>query len=181
MWPWGHAALGYLIYTAYGQVRGIGQPSGWPVVALAVGTQFPDLVDKPLAWNVHLLPYGRTLTHSLLVAVPLSLAVTRYAAGRDRRAVGVAFAIGYLSHLLGDAFGLVVYGDYADLAFLVWPLLPIPDAEDELEGFLAHFQNIQAEPLFVFGLLLTAAALLLWHRHGYPGLRELFAPLTRRR
>jgi hypothetical protein len=66
-------------------------------------------------------------------------------------------------------------GEFADLAFLVWPLLPIPDIELEVEGVLAHLRDIQGSPLFLFGLLVTAVALGLWIRHGLPGLRELVA------
>jgi hypothetical protein len=50
MLPLGHAALGYLLYTVAGRVSGKQVPLRYAIVPLAVGTQFPDLVDKPLAY-----------------------------------------------------------------------------------------------------------------------------------
>lgn len=57
MWPWGHVGAGYLVYTLLRRHTGE-RPAGAAVLALAVGTQFPDLVDKPLGWTVGLLPGG---------------------------------------------------------------------------------------------------------------------------
>lgn len=175
MWPWAHAALGYLCYTAVLRLRNGGVPAGTPVVALGVGTQLPDLVDKTLAWYLHVLPYGRSLAHSLLTGGLLALVVAGLLTVVARRAHVVSFLVGYASHLLGDAYGLVVTAEWADLAFLVWPLLPIPNEDQEVEGVLAHLQNIEGSPFFLFGLLLTAVGLALWRRHGYPGL-EPFDP-----
>jgi hypothetical protein len=180
MWPWAHAALGYLAYTLYLRGRFDVQPAGLPVVALGLGTQLPDLIDKTLAWYVGVLPYGRSLAHSVLTGgliVAASVAALRLR-GADRSATGVA--IGYASHLFGDAFGHLVAASWGDLAFLVWPLLPIPDAGSELEGLVAHLRNIEGSPLFLFGLGLTAVGLALWYRHEFPGLRELVSLLTRR-
>lgn len=173
MWPWAHAAFGYLLYTGVLRVREGGQPTGWPVVALAVGTQVPDLVDKPVAWYLQMLPYGRSLTHSLLIAVPLALAVWLVARHRGHPAVGIAFAVGHLSHLAGDALHATLAAEWADLAFLVWPLLPLPHQDTELEGLVAHIRNIEGSPFFLFGLLLTAVGLVVWIRHGRPGVAEL--------
>lgn len=93
MWPWGHAAVGYLLYRVLGRTSGRtggdGPPSGPAVVALGVGTQFPDLVDKPLSWSFDLLPAGRTLAHSALIGAVfvagLTVVATRYE-GRPARA-----------------------------------------------------------------------------------------------
>lgn len=177
MWPWAHAALGYLLYTGILALRDDGQPRGVPVLALGIGTQVPDLVDKPLAWYLHVLPYGRTLAHSLFVAVPLLLVVGWYADRKGKHEVGVAFAVGYLSHLLGDAFAPLVTGEWTYLGFLVWPLQPPP--ERELEGVVAHLMSIEGTATFLFGLLLTAIALLQWNEHGRPGLGELHRLVAR--
>jgi hypothetical protein len=175
MWPWAHAALGYLCYTLYLRVRLDHRPAGLPVVALGVGTQLPDLIDKPLAWYLDILPYGRSFAHSLLTGtlVLVVVALALRARGADRSAT--AFVIGYLAHLLGDAYGHVVGGNWADLAFLVWPALPIPNQATEIEGLVTHLQNIEGSPLFLFGLGLTAVGLALWIRDGLPGLRALVA------
>lgn len=173
MWPWGHAALGYLLYTVYLRLRSQGIPAGWAVVALGFGTQFPDLVDKPLAWYIGVLPYGRTLAHSLLVAVPVVMVVGLIARRRNRPLVGVAFGIGYLSHLLGDSLSGIVSQAWGDLFFLVWPLAAAPD--EETVGLLAHLRDIEGSPLVLFGLVLTVAMLALWNSHGRPGLAELWS------
>jgi hypothetical protein len=178
MWPWAHAALGYLCYTLYLQARFDQRPVGLPVVALGVGTQLPDLIDKTLAWYVGVLPYGRSLAHSVLTGGLLIIAgvVLLRLRGADRSAT--AFAIGYASHFFGDAFRSLVEQSWGDLAFLVWPLLPIPDQGSELEGVIAHLRNIEGSPLFLFGIVLTAVGLALWYRHGLPGLRELVGLVT---
>lgn len=175
MWPWAHAALGYLCYTFYLRVRFDEQPVGLPVVALGVGTQLPDLIDKTLAWYVGALPYGRSLSHSLLTGGVIMLTIVVLFRLRNAEASGTAFAVGYLSHFLGDAFGILVERSWADLAFLVWPVLPIPGIEDETIGLITHLRNIEGSPLFLFGLILTTYGLALWYRHGLPGLRELLA------
>jgi hypothetical protein len=49
MWPWGHLAVGYLLSAGAAYLRDHSSPRGLAVVALAAGTQLPDLLDKPLA------------------------------------------------------------------------------------------------------------------------------------
>lgn len=179
MWPWAHAALGYLLYTLYLRLRGAGRPTGLPVVLLAVGTQLPDLVDKPLAWYVGVLPYGRTLMHSLVLGGVVVALLVFFLHRRGHTAEATALAIGYYSHLLGDAYGLALTGEWASLAFLVWPLLPLPGVESEVESVLGHLLDIEGSPFFLFGLALTALALGLWVRHGLPGLSTLRAWVPR--
>lgn len=173
MWPWAHAALGYLAYTLYLRGRFDARPVGLPVVALGLGTQLPDLIDKTLAWYVGVLPYGRSLAHSVLTGSLILLAVVALfrARGADRSAT--AFAIGYASHLFGDAFGSLVSLSFGDLVFLAWPLVPPPATETV--GLLTHLRDIEGSPLFLFGLALTAVGLALWIRDGLPGLRALVA------
>lgn len=67
-----------------------------------VGSLAPDLIDKPLAWVLHVIPGSRYLAHTLAAALLLS-ALVGVLLGR-RTAAG--FAVGYLGHLAGDqAFG----------------------------------------------------------------------------
>ncbi len=102
MWPLGHAAVGYLLYTLATRARFDRPPTALALCALLVGTQFPDLVDKPLAWYVGVLPTGRTLAHSLLVLIPVSLVVLALARRYDRTELGFAFVLGALSHAVVD-------------------------------------------------------------------------------
>lgn len=177
MWPWAHAAAGYLLYRVGLRVRGRGRrPADLPTIALAVGTQLPDLIDKTLAWYAGVLPYGRSLTHTLFVVVPLCLLAVVLAQRYGVREVGVGFGVGLVSHPLADAFGALVSLAPRDAAFLVWPLVATPDGE--LVGLLAHLRNIEGSPLFLFGLALTAVGAVVWGRDGYPGVAPLRALLV---
>ena len=42
------------------------------MLALAIGTQLPDLIDKPLTYQFAVLPSGRSLGHSLFFAAVLN-------------------------------------------------------------------------------------------------------------
>jgi hypothetical protein len=174
MWPWAHAALGYFLYVVYLRLRASGTPTGPAVVLLGLGTQLPDLIDKPLAWYLDILPHGRSFGHSLVTGVPLvMLPIVFVLYRRDQRGLAIAFSIGYLSHLLGDSYVSVLRGEFVYLNFLGWPLLSLPESTAEVEGLLTHLQNIEGSPVFVFGLFLTALTLGLWIRHGAPGLLTL--------
>jgi len=172
MWPWGHLAFGYLCYSLGSRIGTRTSPGDRDTLALAVGTQFPDLIDKPLAWWVGVLPGGRTLTHSLLVAVPLvalGIAVgRRYGFGLP----AVAFGVGYGTHLVGDAIGPLTAGRYGELAFLLWPATPTVVYEGEA-SLLWHLTTITLSPLFVLEGLLVALVVGLWIADGAPVLSAL--------
>jgi hypothetical protein len=90
-------------------------PVGWAVV----GAALPDLVDKPLA-SVGVVDLFHSVGHSVLLAVViLPIAFV----GR----AGVAAALGWGSHLLLDAFHVIVNGRADDVLFLLWPLVIPPD------------------------------------------------------
>jgi len=145
--PWGHAGLGYLLYAGLALATGRRLPRGWPLAALLVGTQFPDLVDKPLAF-LGVLPNGRTGVHTLLVTTLLLaatwLVAVRVDAGTDGRTpravpwstagsgrggareVALAYSVGHLSHLLGDSYAALLTGYWRGFAFLLYPFVPAP-------------------------------------------------------
>jgi membrane-bound metal-dependent hydrolase YbcI (DUF457 family) len=126
VFPLGHATFGYLLYVPFASFADRRLPHGLTLGALLVGTQFPDLVDKPLAF-VGVLPSGRTLAHSLFFAVVL-LAVLRFVTRRyGRPHLTTAFAFGHLAHLLGDVVNPVIAGRTGELTFLLWPVLPTPE------------------------------------------------------
>ncbi|MCY4732180.1 metal-dependent hydrolase [Natronomonas gomsonensis] len=138
MLPLGHAALAYLLYSGLVLSRTRRRPRYLACVPLAIGSQFPDLVDKPLAY-VGVLSYGRSLAHSVFTFVLVSGVVwwgattlrTRWPdtawQGRLRDLTPVAFASGYLSHLLGDLYGPAIAGS-ADVRFVLYPIYAIPRA-----------------------------------------------------
>jgi len=123
MWPWGHLAVAYLLYTVITHRRFGRPPRAVPAIALAFGSQTPDLIDKPLAWNFGILPGGRTLAHSLFVVALLVPVVLLVADRLEGRAIGVAFLIGYCSHLLADVPPRVLSGEFAHAAYLLWPVV----------------------------------------------------------
>lgn len=182
VWPWAHLAFGYLAYAGYTWARYRRAPAGWPVLAMAVATQFPDIVDKPLAYWFTLLPEGRSLTHSLVVVVPLWVLLLWYTRRRRSGELGVAFVIGHATHLLGDSYGALLDGR---VAFLLWPIVPAPDypASD-----FAHHARKLADALrqldvgrlilgwddpFVVQLWLAVFVVGLWVSQGAPPLGTL--------
>lgn len=182
MWPWGHLAAGYLLHSIglrYGADR---VPSGWPVVAVAVGTQLPDLVDKPLTYSVGVLPAGRSLLHAVVVVGAVALLTLAVAARLNRWAVGVGFAVGLASHTLADAIQTAIWGEPSDLTFLAWPFLPAPPGVEagydhhlaellEAIGSLGPSSLLQPwTDAFVFELWFTALVAGLWVYHGLPPL-----------
>jgi hypothetical protein len=185
MWPWEHLAVGYLCYSLVVHLFARRAPRGGPVIALAVGTQFPDLVDKPLAWTLGVLPAGHSLAHSLFVALPVSALAITVAWTLDRRQVGAAFAFGYLSHLPADVLYPVLIGREANVGFLFWPLVPAVESGTDV-GFVAMVRALFGQyvtelgsatlsPYLALELGLFLAVFLLWLYDGMPPLRSLWS------
>ncbi|WP_123536583.1 metal-dependent hydrolase [Halosimplex salinum] len=174
MWPWGHLALAYLAYSLYSRLRRGHRPIAATALVVALGSQAPDLVDKPLAWTLSVLPSGRSLSHSLLVVVPVVALVYTVALVRDEdeEPLAVAFGVGALTHLFGDALYSLVALEFRHLGFLLWPAVPPIEYEVE-QSFLAHFALLEFSPEFYFELLLVALALVVWRTDGYPGLETV--------
>ena len=179
MWPWGHLAVGYLCYLAAIKLRNRGDQTLTTLTAVAFGTQFPDLIDKPLAWSIGILPSGRSFAHSLIT---FTLIVTiLYWAGRrlNRREPVIAFAIGYLSHSLVDlgpgVIGGLLMGDMSQLkwtTYLLWPVLSSPPYPQD-SSFIEHFTSFALEPYVLFQFALFGLAILVWIRSGFPGLKPV--------
>lgn len=179
MWPWEHLAVGYLLYSGISRVIGH-RPDRRDVLVLALGTQFPDLVDKPLGWVLGVLPGGLTLGHSLLFALPMLALVLAATRGTSLEHVGLAFAVGYSSHLPADVLYNWLVGGHLAVGFLLWPLLPASAATNPslaaiLQGLLAKYQTFLSSPTgrlylaFEVALLVSAAA--AWWADGRPGSR----------
>ena len=178
MWPWEHLAVGYLLCSICFRLAGrrVDAPAA---LALAVGTQFPDLVDKPLAWSFGVLQSGVSLAHSVLVAPLVALAVAGLARRTGHAPVGVAFAVGYLSHLPADLlYPLLVGGPVVPEAYL-WPVVVVPSSASGslLATVLAFAERSAAVAVGPRGalylgveLLLLGAAVALWVADGRPGL-----------
>lgn len=182
MWPWDHLAIGYLVVSLWHRSRGRDRPGSAEVVAVAVGSQFPDLVDKPLGWGTTLLPSGTSLAHSLLVAVPVAVAAVAVARRVGRATVGVSFALSYLAHLPGDVVYPALLGGGPKFAFLLWPLVPLEPTEttavvarvgELIDIFLAALATPAGIAFVLFEVVVLAAAVGLWIADGAPGLESV--------
>ncbi|WP_267643249.1 metal-dependent hydrolase [Haloarchaeobius amylolyticus] len=162
MWPWGHAALGYLAYRLLPTKRRA-HGSVLVMLALLVGTQLPDLIDKPLAWWATVLPTGRSLAHSVLTfAVFVALAYV-VAQRYDRSDVAFAASFGYGAHLVGDSLHSLLRLRFADLTFLLWPVLPSPDYPTD-KSFTAHFAELSFSGFTIVGFVLSVLAVAVFVR-----------------
>ncbi|GAA0553081.1 metal-dependent hydrolase [Halorubrum ejinorense] len=182
MLPWGHAAVGYLCYTAATRHWHRRPPAGPAVLSLAVGTQLPDLIDKPFAWSFGLLPSGRSLGHSLLIAGAIGVLAWRFARRYDRQSEAGAFLLGLLTHIVADVAPAVVARDWEPLGALLWPLTPAYRYPGEMERtVLGFFLDLRLAELSSVGSVLTVLAVGAWLYDGRPGVATLAALVTRRR
>lgn len=178
VWPWGHLAVAYVLYSLLFRFRHRQRPT-WPgLVLVALGSQAPDLIDKPLAWTLNVLPSGRSLGHSFLVGTVI--VVVAVVLLRRRDLPGWAFALGYYSHLAGDSFRPVLDGRFHDLAFLLWPYLELDTADEPAVGIVQYLLDAQLQGTVAFELGLAGVAFVWWLLDGAPGVRPLWRLVHRR-
>lgn len=127
MFPLEHFLAAFVPVGAYFVIRYRQLPSAGVVFAVFVGSQFPDLVDKPLSL-ANLIPWGRVFMHSLPFAVPIAAVVLWYAVATDQQHLGVGFVFAYLLHIPGDWYGRLLSGDIPP--DLLWPIMSIPAHPD---------------------------------------------------
>ena len=185
MWPWGHLAFGYLLYSIGHRLSTDRPPDQIAVISLITATQVPDLVDKPLAYWFGVLPGGRTLAHSMLFVVPAAVVMIWASDRYFERRYGIAGAVGLLSHPLADAIPLVLNGSWSRLTFLLWPITPAPDYRASGFGFhlLQLLETVRQKSLreimlnqpefFGLEIWLVIGVTLLWLYDGAPPLRYL--------
>ncbi|WP_122089253.1 metal-dependent hydrolase [Halalkalicoccus subterraneus] len=177
MWPWEHAAFAYVCYSALTRRRLDAPPGGVATLLVVFASQLPDLIDKPLAWSFGVVHSGRMLAHAPIVVVPLCLGVYWYAARRERAECGVAFGLGYLSHIATDALQSLLVGEYAYVRFLLWPLLSVPvDSQSGVFAELGGF-SLTPSPALVVSAFVGLAVAGLWIRDGTPGTDVLYRGL----
>lgn len=175
MWPWGHLAVAYLAYVAIVRLRG-GEQRVWALVAVAVGSQLPDLVDKPLAWTFAVLPSGRSLMHSLVTAVVVVTVTYWVIQYVQREGIAVGLGIGMVSHNVVDLGPSVVvgllqgqWGQLRWTTYLLWPLLAAPPYPHD-SSFLQHFAAFTLDPYVGFQFGLFAVAVVVWLQSDTPPL-----------
>ncbi len=121
VFPHEHLLVALLPAVAYVAVRDRCLPTRGMVLATALGSQFPDLVDKPLAHQFGVLPSGRVFMHSLPFALPVAAVVLAYGWRTERPRVASGFAGAYLLHLAGDTHGALLAGRIP--SDLLWPFV----------------------------------------------------------
>lgn len=179
MWPWEHAAVAYIVYSLLTRITTHEAPGAGATVAVLVGSQLPDLIDKPLAWWLHVLPSGRSLAHSLLFSVLFFAVALWIGSRRDRPDLGIALGAGSLLHLPGDVFYPVLLGHGPDYKFLFYPFISreayagpgaIIKVSSLASDFLAFLQTARGTLYLSGELALFFGALWLWVWDGKPGL-----------
>lgn len=190
MLPPVHLVVGYVCYAAYSRLVPGDSPRAWPALAAVVGAAIPDLLDKPL-WLAGVVPVGRTLGHSLLFAIPASVAVWVVARGRnrnrsrkrdrdrvrdrDRELLGIAFVVGLLSHVATDVPWHLLSREYHELGFLLWPITHMPEYTGTKP--LGTVGGLEVTTLWLEAVVVVGG-LALWWRDGRPGLRKIRSVLS---
>lgn len=185
MMPWGHLAVGYLTYSVGARAWRRSPPGGRAVLALGVGTQLPDLIDKPLNWWFGVFD-GRALGHSALTMAVLCGVVVAWSRRRGREELGIAFVVGVATHLLTDSWRAFLEADLGNLGYLLWPVFSAPtypkdslfDHLDEwafrLRLLLTHSPEDVITSQFGLQLFLFVCVLVVWAIDGFPGLRMVW-------
>jgi hypothetical protein len=180
MWPWEHLAIGYLAFSVLVHLTLRRPPTGAECLLVALGTQFPDLVDKPLAWVFTVLSSGTSMAHSLFVAVPLSVFVLVAARRYGWTAAAAAFVVGYLLHLPGDIlYGPLLLGRDVSVDALLWPFVRPPETVTRsvelfgrIEGYVTLYRAAVARPeataYLLFEATLLGGAVVRWVADGRP-------------
>jgi hypothetical protein len=125
--------------------------------------------------------YGYAVAHSAYVALPVGLAVVALARYRTRTSVGVAFTLGWWSHLAGDVLLGVVLGNPYALDRVRWPLATLPadggrPLLDRVGHFLVNWVEIlvASDAIWLTAVYVCAlgAAWVLWLVDRAPGFPE---------
>lgn len=172
MWPLGHAAVGYLVLSLTTRWHLDRVPSAPVVAAVLLGSQLPDLVDKPLSWYGEVLPTGRSLGHSLVVLIPLCLLAYLLVRRVGRPELAAAFSIGALSHAVVDALPSLWTPDSVPV-FLFYPVTTIEPYETGPPSVVGMLVEQLTSPWFHLEFVLAGLALWLWLRDGRPGRSSL--------
>ncbi len=182
MWPWEHAALGYVIVSFWLRATGRAPPSARMVLTVLIATQLPDLVDKPLSWGLGLFPSGYAVGHSALIALPVGFGVLLFTRRTVRARLGITFLAGYWSHLVADILDPLRYGRGLSWQRVLWPVVDTaPYAQDYgllrglvyLERLLSDLASMEPTSVLVLYLALPLGTILLWIADGSPGLSAI--------
>jgi len=189
MWPWEHLAFAYVLYSLMRNVGFRASPSGRETIAVAIGSQLPDLVDKPLGWTFGFAETGYSIGHSMFVAPFVCLVAYVVAAREGARAIAGAFSLAYLSHPIGDMLSHLIRDGTVDSRIMLWPLASPPGTDHG--GFLDHLLLYLVRYVYrllagglttevIVQLLLGLAVVTLWLSDGAPPAADIWRFLRTR-
>lgn len=183
MWPWEHAAVGYLAYSLICHTYYRESPGGLDAFVVLFASVLPDLIDKPLAYQFGVFDTGYALGHSIFFAIPLATVVGIGTRRLGRPRAGIAFATGYLLHLPGDVVPHYLRGSER-FDRVLWPLAETrgTTGTDGLADFTwLYFTDYWAAltagdpPTYLLVQTgMVVCTLFLWLYDGAPVLRECF-------
>ena len=189
MWPWEHVVFGYVVYSLFCHAYYRDAPGGREALLVAFASVLPDLIDKPLAWQFGVFQSGYAIGHSIFFAGPLAVAAGLLARQWGRTRLGLAFAFGYLLHLVGDVIPIYAEDGVWSIQHLLWPLVvtemnrqPAGLLDGIRHQFLPYIESISVHdptPYHLFQVGLALFALVLWLFDGAPGPRTLYGGLVR--
>lgn len=181
MWPWEHVVVGYLALSATTHLWRRRSPAAVEAAIVVLASLLPDLIDKPLAWSLHVVSSGYGPAHSAFFVLPalVALCARWWLTGRPWR--GVAFATGHLLHISGDVF-VQALDSAVDPAVFLWPVVVYEPTGDRA-GFvtesiirISDYQSrLFAGDVTVYmtvQLGLLAIAVVIWVYDGAPVVRQ---------
>lgn len=124
MFPHQHFIVALVPVVAYVLVSDRRLPTRHLVGVVFLGSQFPDLVDKPLAHQFVVLPSGRVFMHSVPTVLPFLLVLGVYGWKTERLGLSLAFGFAHLSHVLADHTSSLLSTNPQLPPELLWPFLP---------------------------------------------------------
>lgn len=151
--PPGHLAVAYLIARKEPPAR------LRRLLPTSLGVLLPDLIDKP-AMLIGLTPYGRTVGHSAVLWLALSLVSLALSRTRFARASGL-LVVGGISHLIADLVDDLVEGIfYGGGVFSAWAGWPVTNP-DMVGISVPHFYPAMANVVTALELATVVVVLVL--------------------
>jgi membrane-bound metal-dependent hydrolase YbcI (DUF457 family) len=126
-----------------------------------VGSQLPDLVDKPLAHYLFMLPSGRVGLHSFPIAILLFGVVAAYGWRTDRLRLSAAFIIAHTSHILADNYRPLFASPPSIPPDILWPFTD-PTPRSAIPGWAGpNLINVRLWTLFSVVVLAVLGYVLI--------------------